>query len=82
MLGNFVGREDPGHGCSQSKTWLKFQRDDFQAFDATGEYTEEIGERVPGAILIVAAKVEEEVPWYAGVLRGEERFKIPRHTGV
>ena len=74
------GREDLGPG-QPAQHWYKSQRDDFKTFGALHGSTP-TDRRTFGVDRLVwtdAARKEEGVPWYTGVLSGAESFIASWH---
>ena len=80
----FAGRlergEDPGPG-QPAQHWQKSLTDDFKAFGALhgSTPTDRRTFRVDRLVWTDAARKEEGVPWYTGVLLGAERFMASWH---
>ena len=75
FAGRLEGGEDPGSG-QPAQHWQKSLGDDFKAFGALHGSTP-TDRRTFGVDRLVwadAARKEEGVPWYTGVLLGVERF--------
>ena len=80
FAGRLEGGENPGPG-QPAHHWQKSLRDDFQAFGALRGSTS-TDRRTFGVDRLVrtdAARKEEGVPWYTGVLLGAERFMASWH---
>ena len=80
LAGRLEKGEDPGPG-QPAQHWQKSLRDDFKAFGALHGSTP-TDRRTFGVDRLVwtdAARKEEGVPWYTGVLLGAERFMTSWH---
>ena len=77
MFGELAGGEKPEENC------LICLKDDLKVFDATHGSTDDAPcvSGVPKLVWSETAKVEEGVPWHAGVLKGAERFMTSWHKG-
>ena len=80
FAGKLEEGEDPGPG-QPAQHWQKSLRDDFKACGALHDSTP-TDRRTFGVDMLVwthAARKEEGVPWYTGVLLGAERFMASWH---
>ena len=80
FAGRLEGGEDPSPGQS-AQYWQKSLRDDFKAFGALHNSTPS-DRRTFGVDRLVwkdAARKDEGVPWYTGVLLGAERVMASWH---
>ena len=75
FAGRLEGGEDPGPGQPEQH-WQKNLRDEFKAFGALhgSTLTDRRTFGVDRLVWTDAARKEERVPWYKGVLLGVERF--------
>ena len=83
FAGRFEGGEDPDPG-QPAQHWQKSLRDDFTAFGTLHGSTP-TDRRTFGVDRLVcteAARKEEGVPWYKGVLMGAERFMASWHKSL
>ena len=74
------GGEDPGPG-QPAQHWQKSLRDDFKAFEALhgSTPTDQRTFGVDRLVMTEAARKEEGVPWYTGVLLGAKMFMASWH---
>ena len=75
-----VGGDNPGKGRPE-QNWLDRLKDEFQAFGATDGSTADnrLTFGVDRVAWTLAAKMDDGVPWYKGVLQGAEKFMTSWH---